>query len=143
MDSTIHNGELTMKNEQIEKIHINIWDDYSDDGYVSDGKSQETYAYVEGTDLSDDDSRAVLFQLQQSIEAITHPACALVCTIKWHDSALEYPSLIGTEHERHLYKRWQLQMSPLPHSEREYIVAALSNHQLKYNGIPIVVYSES
>jgi hypothetical protein len=127
----------------IEAIHVNIWDDYHDDGFVPEGEVQETYAYVEGGDLVDDDKRAVLLQLQQTVESIKVPESALVCGVEWYDSALVYPSLVGTEHERHLYKRWQLQLKHLPHSERESLVEVLGRLQLQYNGRTVVVYSES
>lgn len=127
----------------IETIHINIWDDYHDDGFVPEGETQETYAYVEGSDLTDDESRAVLVQLQQTVESIKAHDSALVCCIKWHDSAAVYPNLVGTEHEWCLYKRWQLQMKHLPHSEREQLVEMLGRHEIQHDGRPVVVYSES
>lgn len=127
----------------MDEIHINIWDDYHDDGFVPEGKVQETYAYVENGNLDDDDSRAVLAQLQQDIEAIKATTSTLNCRIEWYDSATVYPNLIGTEHERHLYKRWQLQMTNLPHREREQLVAALGRSKLRFNNRPVVVYSES
>ena len=33
--------------EQLEYIHINIWDDFYDDGYVPKGEKLETYIYIE------------------------------------------------------------------------------------------------
>jgi len=33
--------------EELEKISINIWDDFYDDDYVPKGKIQETFIYVE------------------------------------------------------------------------------------------------
>lgn len=127
----------------IEKIHVNIWDDYHDDGFVPEGEVQETYAYVEGGDLADDDNRAVLAQLQQTIESMKATDSALVCCVQWYDSAAVYPNLVGTEHERLLYKRWQLQLTNLPHREREQLVANLVSRQLRYNDRPVVIYSES
>lgn len=126
-----------------EAIHVNIWDDYHDDGFVPEGKIQETYAYVEGGDLTADDSHAVLLQLQKTVEFLKATGSVLVCCVEWYDSALVYPNLVGTEHERHLFKRWQLQMKHLPHSELEDIVERLGRLQLVYNGRPVVVYSES
>jgi hypothetical protein len=124
-------------------IQVNIWDDYYDDGFVPEGSIQETYAYVEGGDLADDESRAVLLQLQQTVESLKVPGSNLVCCIEWYDSALVYPNLVGTEHERHLFRRWHLQLRHLPHREREDIVDVLGRLQLEYDGRPIVVYSES
>jgi hypothetical protein len=33
--------------ETFERIPINIWDDFYDDGFVPEGKIQETFIYVE------------------------------------------------------------------------------------------------
>lgn len=127
----------------IAAIHVNVWDDYHDDGFVPEGEVQDTYAYVEGSGLSDDDSRSLLLQLQQTVESIKTRDSVLVCCVAWHDSAAIYPNLVGTEYERHLYKRWQLEMKHLPHREREQIVEMLNRGQFQYNGTPVVVYSES
>ena len=123
-------------------IHINIWDDYNDDGFVSEGKVQETYAYVED-DLDDDNIRAVLEHLQHTIESIKPLVSGLICRIEWYDSAAVYPNLIGTEYARHLYKRWQLLLVNLTHREREQLIEALGRIQLRHNGKPVIVYSES
>ena len=50
----------------MEKISINIWDDYCDDGYVPEGKTQDTYAYIE-SDLPHEDCKNVLISLQKQI----------------------------------------------------------------------------
>lgn len=125
-------------------ICVNIWNDYDGDESVPAGESQETFAYIEGGDLTDDEKRDVLLQLQQTIEAIKAPPfSSLLCNIKWYDSAAVFPNLVGTEHENCLYKRWQLQMKHLSHRDREQIVEILSQHGLKFNGMSVDVYSES
>lgn len=37
---------------KIKRIPINIWDDYYEDDYIPKDKKQETYIYVEDTDIS-------------------------------------------------------------------------------------------
>jgi hypothetical protein len=123
-------------------ISINIWDDYCSDGYVPDGAVQETYAYVED-DLSDEDSREVLELLRVALDSARVAGSTFESCIKWHDSAELYPSLVGAEHERYLYKRWQLELRGLPHQEREQLVERLSQLDLRYKGAPLDIYSES
>lgn len=124
-------------------ISINIWDDYYDDGFVPEGETQETYAYVDNCDLSDDDQREVLQQFQAQVMELQQPGSSLKCNISWYDSAQVYPALVGTEHEWCLYKRWQLELKNIPHSERESIVEAISGLDLRYGDRPMRIYSES
>lgn len=124
-------------------IHINIWDDYHDDGFVPAGEIQETYAYVEDGDLPDEEQREVLLKLQGAVSAAKESGSALECSICWHDSALVHPNLVGTEHAWCLYKRWQLELKHLPHREREALVDVLAKSVLLHNGLPCVIYSES
>jgi hypothetical protein len=123
-------------------ISINIWDDYYSDGYVPEGAVQETYAYVECA-LSDADSREVLELLRVALDSVRAAGSAFESCIKWHDSAELYPSLVGTESERHLYKRWQLELRGLPHKEREQLVERLAQLDLRYKGTPLDICSES
>lgn len=120
-----------------EKISVNIWDDYHDDGYVPEGETQDTYAYVE-CELSDEDCKNVLQLLKEQIAEIS--TCGL--ELEYYDSAKVYPNLVGTEYEYSLYKRWQLEIKNLTHEEREKIVEALQN-KLQYQNRLIKVYSES
>ena len=119
------------------KISVNVWDDYYDDGYVPKGKIQETYAYVE-CKISDEDCKNVLELLKEQFSILSK--CGL--ELNYYDSAKVYPNLVGTEYEYSLYKRWQLEIKNLTHEERENIVKNLRN-KLQYQGTPILVYSES
>ena len=120
-----------------EKISVNIWDDYYDDGYVPEGKIQETYAYLE-CELPDEDCKNVLELLKEQIAKLSK--CSL--ELSYYDSAKVYPKLVGTEYEYSLYKKWQLEIKKITHEEREKIVEMLNN-KLQYQDKPIVVYSES
>jgi hypothetical protein len=125
-----------------ETIQVNIWDDYYDDDFVPAGEVQETYAYVE-QDLDDEASQQVLALLKAQIEALQPPGTPLRCDLVYYDSAVVYPNLVGTEHERLLYKRWQLNMQSLTHRERERLVDQLARTALMCGGARVVVYSES
>lgn len=118
-----------------DEINVNIWDDYHDDGYVPEGETQDTFAYVE-SDLLDEDCKKVLELVQQEVAKLSS------CELNYYDSAKVYPNLVGTEYAYSLYKRWQLEIKNLPHLEREKLVQSLQN-KLQYQNRPINVYSES
>ena len=123
-------------------ISVNIWDDYHDDGYVPEGKIQETYADIE-SDLAEQDCKNVLELIMQNIEQLAKPEWSLKLYMNYYDSAKVYPNLVGTEHEDCLYKRWQLEMKNISHEAREYLVEALQEQNLKYQETPLNIYSES
>lgn len=125
-----------------DKINVNIWDDYYEDRYVPAGKVQTTYAYLE-TKISDEQAKEVLTLLKEKIETLIDSKSSLKLEIVFHDSAKEYPNLVGTEYEYVLYKRWQLNMTHLTHELREEIVEKLQKGSLTYNQIPLNIYSES
>ena len=120
-----------------EKISVNIWDDYHDDGYVPEGEIQVTYAYVE-CELSDEDCKNVLELLKEEISKLS--TCGL--ELNYYDSAKVYPNLVGSEYEYSLYKRWQLEIKNMTHKELDSIVGNLEN-KLQYQDRLINVYSES
>lgn len=127
-----------------DSININIWDDYCDDGYVPDGEIQQTYAYIEGSIKDkEEDCKNVLELLKTHIERLAKPEWSLELYLNYHDSTKIYPSLVGTEHEWCLYKRWQLEIKHLTHKAREYLVDTLKKEQLNYLGQPLDIYSES
>lgn len=124
-------------------ISVNIWDDYYDDGYEPEGKVQETYAYVESGDVSEQDCQAILVLLNDTIEKLIKPSSKVKREIVFYDSAKTYPNLVGTEHEHFLFKRWQINFTHLTHREREALVDQLEKQNLSYNNIPLNIYSES
>jgi len=125
-----------------EKIFINIWDDYHDDGYDPEGESQETFAYTE-CKLAEEKSKEALIYLKEQIEGLYSSLTPFEMTLSYYDSSKVYPNLIGTEHEKFLYKRWQLQFKNLTHEVRENLIEELEKKPLSLNGVPIEVYSES
>lgn len=125
-----------------EKIAVNIWDDYYDDGYVPAGKVQETYAYVEGN-LPNEDCKEILSNLMVEIGKHIGENTNLKCTLEFYDSEKVYPNLVGTEHAWCLYKRWQLQLENLSHEMREKLVDELVSWNYQHKSTPVVVHSES
>lgn len=110
------------------KICINIWDDYPDDGLVTVDQ-QVTFAYIEGGTLTEEEQRAVLIELNKAVERVKPTGSAVVPFVYYH----KYP----------WGARWHLQLKNLPHAEREQIVDMLAHHPFQCNGIKVVVYSES
>jgi hypothetical protein len=127
----------------LKTIPVNIWDDYYDDGYEDEGEVQETYAYVETDEVSEEDCQAILVLLNKTIEKLLKPSSKVQREVVFYDSAKDYPNLIGTEHEHFLFKRWQLNFTYLTHREREALVEDLEKQNLSYNNIPLKIYSES
>lgn len=123
-------------------IGINIWDDYFEDGYVPEGEIQKTYAYVEA-DLPDEACRAILSNLMLEIARLVNKDNSLKCELEFYDSAKVHPSLVGTEHQWCLYKRWQLKLDNLPHVMREKLVMDLEAWSYLHDSRPVCVYSES
>lgn len=125
-----------------ETIYVNIWDDFFDDGFLEEGEIQETYAYVE-CDLEVSQCKDVLSLLKDNIESLIPSDSPLELSVYFYDSAQVYPNLVGTEHEQFLYKRWQLGLKHITHEALENLVPALQKLQLKFNDIPLKIYSES
>lgn len=124
-----------------EKIYVNIWDDFYDDGYIPEGEIQKTYSYVE-SDLDDNNCKEVLTLLQHTIEQLM-PTRSFEMVLNYYDSRTVYPHLIGTEHESILYQRWQLEFTHLTHEVLESLVEKLQKLHLIYQHKPLKIYSES
>lgn len=125
------------------RINVNIWDDFHDVGYAPDGEIQGTYAYVEDSNMADDDCKSVLELLKQNIESLMKPEWNLKLEISYYDCALKYPQLVGTEYEFNLYKRWQLEMKNLSYEALYFLVENLKDKKMQYMERAIFVYSES
>ena len=126
----------------MKNICINIWDDYTDDGYLSPGESQNTYAYIE-SDLDDSSSKALLEQFKNLLITLKSFDPSITLDLNFYDSSKFYPSLIGTEHEIFLFKRWQLEIFNISHSKREAIIQELMTINFIFNDMKVIVYSES
>ena len=68
---------------------------------------------------------------------------SITLDLNFYDSSKVYPSLIGTEHEIFLFKRWQLEIFNISHSKREAIIQELMTINFIFNDMKVIVYSES
>ena len=125
----------------METIPINIWDDFHDDGYVPEGEVQESYICVED-DSPEDFKKECLEFLMNHIQ--THlPMENVKMWMKYFDSKVEYPNLIGTEYERMMFTRWEIRIESMTHKQLDKLVPELNGAKLKFKGKKIEVYSES
>jgi len=124
------------------KIPVNIWDDYWEDGYVPEGEFQETFAYVEDYDISLEEKGKILLYLMNFIdEKIELQGTEMNIFIE--DDRKKYSKLIGTEDEFMLKKRYKLQFKKITHKQREILVTFLQKQNLMFENKEIVIYSES
>ena len=126
------------------KISINIWDDYCEDDFLKGGEIQKTYAYVECDEINQDSKEQVLTAVFDYMnEYIKIQDEGVEIKLFFHDSFKENPSLIGTEHEWCLYKRWQINFKHLTHKRLEKLLKELNDASFEIEGIPFEFYSES
>lgn len=130
--------ESTVLNE----IPINIWDDYVDDESIQKktynpniqddiskmpmGEGQDTYAYVESFDISLDVEKEALSLLGSFMNANN-------CKTE----------LVKNKKENEAGWRYELKIYSLTHKKRKEIVADLKKANLKVDGVPLRIYSES
>lgn len=125
---------------------INIWDDYHDDGYIPEGKKQETFAYIEqypNEKLDDENTKKILFTLKELFENFFVNHSDTQFNLHYEDTSKKYPSLINTENEHFLYKRWEIKITNITHKNRELLVENFEKNPIKINDFPVIIYSES
>ena len=128
-----------MKNKT---ILINIWDDYYDDGYVPEGKKQETFIYVENDEPQAFRKETLAFLLKHIQDNNLLPGVKLWMT--FYESRKKYPQLVGTDNEWMLFERWEIRVEGITHLQREGLVKILEKTQLEYGeNFLLNVYSES
>ena len=129
--------------KKLDSIPINIWDDYYEDGYVPKDEIQKTYIYVEDSDLSLEFRKECLeFLLDYINKHIVLKGVKM--WIELYESRKQYPNLIGTEHEKYMFDRWEIKVENMTHRQREVLVEMLNETvDLTANGIPFNIYSES
>lgn len=135
-------AEEEVVQEQEETIHINIWDDYCEDGYVPQGEIQETYIYVEENDMDMDFKKECLEKLLGYIKEHTKFEKTKFW-IELYDSRKKYPNIKEEEHPHFHFQRWEIKVQHLTHKQKEKLVEQLENAKLEVNGIPFNIYSES
>jgi hypothetical protein len=125
-------------------IDINIWDDYFEDNHIPKNEIQKTFACVENERYRNNHilCKAILNKIKNIIES------ELVnvdfdMKLYFFDSTNKYPSLVGTEHEPYLYKRYELGFENLSHKRRLKLLEELNQLNICLNEIKINIYSES
>lgn len=110
------------------QIDINIWDDYEDDDYAKiNGICQESTIFVEEYDgnISPDAKRSILNLVLQSINLIDFGDTKFNTSKEWES---DNPSITLVD---------------ITHKMRVVILKYLQSLKLKYNEIPLNIYSES
>lgn len=146
MDELIDGGLYEQELQYMEdnKIHVNIWDDYYDDGYIPEGKKQETYVYVEEYfEITHDDKKEILEFLMSFLNNLDlgteFPGNNLKMWLFFYDSKDKYPTL-----EEHMhFKRWELRIENMTHKMREYLLETYFDVYLPFKNKFLDIYSES
>ena len=130
------------------KIHINIWDDYYDDAYPGEiQKLQETYAYVEESNISHEKCKEYLNVMLNYIQK-NLVLNGVEMKLEFHDTKNDYkPELVEKAikeyGENFFFKRWEIKFKHLTHERREELVEELKEANLSSYSIPFSIYSES
>ena len=132
--------------EKLEYIPINIWSDFYDDGYVPEGKKQETYIYIEDTELSHDKRKECLEILLRYMGNLdfTGTKSGVKMWMQFYESRKKHPNLVGNpDVEKMFFDRWEIRVENLTHMRLELLIKELDKADLSVNGIPFHIYSES
>src|SRR5690606_20306911 len=109
---------------------------------IPEGEIQETYIYVEDSDISQEDQKKYLeFLYNYLTNNVKLDGVKLWIT--YYDSKLKYPELVGSEHEWCLFERWEIRVEHLTHERRYELVEELEAANLIVDNIPLYIYSES
>lgn len=122
--------------QKLEKIHINIWDDFYEDGYVPEGEKQETYIYVEDN-IPQDKIKECLELLLDNMNKLNLEGVKM--WLFFYDSRTKYPNL----DEKYHFERWEIRVENLTHERLSKLLVELHSANLSVDGIPFEIYSES
>lgn len=129
--------------QNIERIPINIWDDYYDDGYVPEGERQEIHAYVEDINIPHEIRKTCLEKLLNYMKTNLDLSGANM-NLVFYDSKLKYPELANNPDAQWcMYQRWEIRIENLTHARRYILVEELNSAGFEFEGIPFEIYSES
>jgi len=120
---------------ELNKIPVNIWDDYYDDGYVPKGEVQKTYVYVEEPEISNDDEKKYLKYILTYIEINKLLSSNVVMYLAKRNGKV-FDNIVFAD-------RWEINFIHFTHKEREKLLKNLQDANLSYDGIPFKFYSES
>lgn len=130
-------------------IPINIWDDYYEEDYIPEGEKQETYIYVEDTDIPLDKRKVCLEMLLNYMnENLSLPGVKM--WIELFDSRVKYPKMTrerceesGFDYDTFHFSRWEIKVENLTHKRRYVLEKELQECGLELDGVPFYIYSES
>ena len=131
----------------MKKININIWDDFYEDGYVPENEIQETYAYIEDNNISDEIKKeclTILFDNIKNKQILSNVDILL----EFHDYKNNYKTetvkrCLETYGDDFFIKRWEIKLKNINHKQLDILIEELNNEELMYNSIPFNIYSES
>lgn len=113
-----------LPSKKIKRIPINIWDDYFEDEYIPEGKTQKTHIYVEDYDISFEKHKDYLQQLLDYMQT------------KLELPGVEFSFSYSSDHA-------QIYVEYLTHERREKLVKELNSAKLIADGVQFDIYSES
>ncbi len=130
-------------------ININIWDDFYDDGYIPEGKKQETFIYVEEEDLPDEKQKQCLDILFEYITK-TLNIDGIKMWIEYYDSKNKYPHLNEKDNPLFMkenpdfhFSRWEIRIEDLTHERLDEWMNHFGEITLFFNAHPFDIYSSS
>lgn len=128
----------------LEKININIWDDFYDDGYIPEGKKQKTYVYVEedDNDVTPEIKKGCLEVLLKYIKENLN-VNGVKMWIELYDSKIKYPHINEKDNPNFHFSRWEIKIEDLTHERLYEWMEHLENVDLFFGEIPFNIYSES
>ena len=131
------------KTENLERIPINIWDEYYEEGYIPDGEIQETYIYVEDTDIPQEKRHECLKVLLDYMNKNLN-LDGVKMWLELYESRKKYPNLIGNpDAEGMFFDRWEIKIEHLTHERRHKLVDELNAANITIDNVPFEIYSES
>jgi hypothetical protein len=120
-------------------IHINLWDDYYEDGYIPEGEKQETHMYVEESKFPLIDEKKVLYKVLDFIKK--NIPKSVEAKLKLQIFSERYPNL--KDSGMNLPDQWRIEFIGLTHALREKLLDSLKKSGLKYEDQLLYFYSES
>lgn len=117
----------------MERIPINIWDDFCEDGFLEEGEIQTTYAYVETSKISDENKEVILTCFLRHIQK--------ELLIEGVNAWVEFKQY-NPEHDFG-FSRHEIIFEHITHTQIETLLEKIKEHQLFFKGVPLHIYSES
>jgi hypothetical protein len=127
--------------KSLDKISINIWDDFYEDGFAPSNEVQSTYAYLEMEDIPNIEKKKILEILLDYISNNSLLPEDIDMELVFYDSSTRYPILV-LEHEYNLYKRWQINFNNITHKALDNLINQLKKFT-EIKKIKVDIYSES